>query len=104
MAATAGFLLSLGLVPGQAKDFTAGIVANEMKAEERYPFMAGIVEGLAYARYAANGKDTAAMRCIYDWFYENKERPHEILVAFKRFPDYTAGAVVAAMLTKECGR
>lgn len=104
--AVSGALLvaATGVSPALATDFTAGIVATEMKVGDRYPFMAGIIEGLAYARYARDGnKDTQGMRCIYDWFYENKERPHEILATFRRFADYTPAAVVGAMLVKECG-
>lgn len=86
-----------------ATDFTAGIVATKMAEGDRYPFMAGIVEGLAYARYVKDGNKTDGMKCIYDWFYETKSRPQEILETFKRFSDYTAGAVMAAMVKKECG-
>lgn len=43
------------------------------------------------------------MTCIYDWFYQNDETPQAILTVFKRFPDYTPGAIIAAMLEKECG-
>ncbi|MCO5056968.1 MAG: hypothetical protein M9905_03595 [Rhizobiaceae bacterium] len=96
--------LLLSPVSASATDFTAGIVATEMDERDRYPFMAGIVEGLAYARYAEEGKTTNGMKCIYRWFYDAKSRPQEILAVFKRFPDYTPGAVIAAMMEKECGR
>lgn len=95
----------LAVVPTDAvaTDFTAGIVATKMEEADRYPFMAGIVEGLAYSRYKTDGDKTDGMKCIYDWFYETKNRPQEILDTFKRFPDYTAGAVMTAMVAKECG-
>ena len=86
-----------------AADFTAGVVVTKMSEGDRYPFIAGIVEGLAYARYKKDGDSTDGMKCIYDWFYETKSRPQEILDTFKRFTDYTAGAVIAAMAEKECG-
>lgn len=97
------FCIATGAPSSYATDFTAGIVATKMKEEDRYPFMAVIVEGLAYARYVKDEKDTTGMKCVYDWFYENKKRPIEILATFKRFPDYLPGAVVAAMLEKDCG-
>lgn len=90
-------------VKANASDFTAGVVVTKMAEADRYPFISGIVEGLAYARYKNGGEDTAGMRCIYDWFYEDKNRPEEILETFKRFADYTAGAVLAAMIEKKCG-
>jgi hypothetical protein len=43
------------------------------------------------------------MRCVYDWFYEKDGRTQEILDTFKRFSDYLPGAVIAAMVEKECG-
>lgn len=95
--------LMLSPVGAYASDFTAGIVVTKMAEADRYPFMSGIIEGLAYARYKKDGDKTDGMKCIYDWFYENKARPQEVLDTFKRFPDYTAGAVMAALVEKECG-
>jgi len=86
-----------------AAEFTAGVVVTKMAEADRYPFMSGIIEGLAYARYKKDGDKTDGMKCIYDWFYDNKARPQEILDTFKRFTDYTAGAVMAAMVEKQCG-
>lgn len=60
-------------------------------------------EGLAYARYKKDGDKTDGMKCIYDWLYYKDETPEEIVAAFKRFPDHTPGAVIAAMAAKECG-
>jgi hypothetical protein len=34
-----------------ATDFTARVVMEKMTAEQRYSHLAGVVEGLAYARY-----------------------------------------------------
>lgn len=95
--------LALAPAMANAQDFTAGVVVTKMAEADRYPFMAGIIEGLAYARYKKDGDQTSGMKCIYDWFYETKSRPQEVLDTFKRFPDYTAGAVLAAMTERECG-
>lgn len=86
-----------------ATDFRASRVLNDMSTVERAAYLAGVVEGFAYARYTKDGKQADGMTCIYDWFYQNDETPQAILTVFKRFPDYTPGAIIAAMLEKECG-
>ena len=82
---------------------TAGVVMEKMPALERLAFVAGIVEGLAYARYAKDGKKTEGMGCVYRWFYDKKDRIDDIYQAFNRFKEHLPGAVVAAMVAKECG-
>lgn len=103
--ANAAVALPLAALPvkTEAAEFTAGIVVTKMAEADRYPFISGIIEGLAYARYKKDADDTKGMKCIYNWFYETKGRTEEILETFKKFPDYTAGAVMAAMVEKECG-
>jgi hypothetical protein len=86
-----------------AEDFTAGTVLKDMTDSERYPYVAGVVEGLAYARYQKDGKATDGMGCIYDWFYERDNAITDIYAAFAEFSDFTPGAVVAALVQKECG-
>lgn len=97
-------LASLPLVPAeaQAQDMTAGVIMEKMPSNERYPFVAGIVEGLAYARYARDNKQVAGMGCIYKWFYGKQDRIQDVYQAFNRFKDHTPGAIVAAMVAKEC--
>lgn len=95
--------LMLASMSAGATDFTAGIVMEKMSPDERVVYLSGVVEGLAYARYAKDGKKTDGMKCIYDWFYESKGTVTKIYSAFERFSDYLPGAVVAAMVEKECG-
>jgi hypothetical protein len=89
----------------QAEDFTAGFVMENMDRPERYTYVSGIIEGLAYARYVADGKQAGlGMRCIYEWFYDDStHRQETIYAAFERFPDHTPGAIVAALAEQECG-
>ncbi len=103
-AALAVFLASLPFVPSQARaqDMTAGVIMEKMPQNERYPFVAGIVEGLAYARYARDNKQVTGMGCIYKWFYGKQDRILDVYQAFNRFKDHTPGAIVAAMVAKEC--
>lgn len=74
-----------------------------METEHRFPYATGIVEGLAYARYQRDGKQLAGMKCIYEWGMK-AETVSKIFQAFEAFPDYSPGAVVAAMAEKECGK
>ncbi|GAB5470459.1 MAG: hypothetical protein Kilf2KO_34890 [Rhodospirillales bacterium] len=100
----------LGITPAHADDITAGSVLERMNADERFFFMAGIVEGLAYARYKADGNQTEGMGCIYDWFYRQgtfKDAPMarlQIEEAFARYPNHTPGAVVGALTILRCGQ
>ena len=86
-----------------AEDFTAGVVLDKMSVPERAAYIAGVIEGLAYSRYAKDGQTTAGMGCIYDWYYENDNSIPAIVEAFDKFRDYTPGAVISAMVEKECG-
>ena len=86
-----------------AEDITAGSVMTKLKGEERYAFLAGVTEGLAYGRYVRDGKTTLGMACIYKWFYETDSTVAKIHSAFERFGNHTPGAVMAALAEKECG-
>ena len=88
---------------GHASDFTAGFVMAEMEQSDRFPFVAGIIEGLAYARFVSDDRQTEGMGCIYDWFYDTDGRIMLIYEAFEAFPDHLPGAVVAALLEGDCG-
>lgn len=87
-----------------AQEMTAGVVMEKMPVPERVAFIAGIVEGLAYARYAADNKQTTGMGCIYHWFYGKRGRSLDVEQAFTRFKDHMPGTIVAAMVAKECGK
>ena len=86
-----------------AQEMTAGVILEKMEPKEQVSYMAGIIEGLAYARYEKDGKKTEGMGCIYQWFHNNDKTLGKIDAAFRRFKDYPPGAVIAAMVKKECG-
>lgn len=73
-----------------------------MDGVQRSAYLAGVVEGLAYARYRQDGEATTGMGCIYRWFCQRKETLRDIHAAFERFADHSPGAVIAAMIRKEC--
>lgn len=87
-----------------AEDLSAGTVLERMEPKERYTYVAGIVEGLAYARFVSDGREEEpGMRCIYDWFYGEDGSVETIWSAFARFPDHLPGAVTAALVERRCG-
>lgn len=95
---------SLAAPPTQAQtEFTSGVVLDKMPPGERYTFIAGIIEGLAHARYEADGRDTVGRSCIYRWFYDDKSAIDHIEQAFARFPNRLPGSVVGALIQMRCG-
>jgi hypothetical protein len=104
--AIGGALLAtvLGVLPAQSQtEFTAGVVLDKMSPGERYTFIAGIVEGLAHARYEADGRETAGRSCIYRWFYDDKSAIDHIEQAFGLYRDRLPGSVVGALIQMRCG-
>lgn len=86
-------------------DLSKHSMMGKMKPEEWYPFVAGIVEGIAFHRYTIGNKDTAGMNCVYDWFYKghNGQRTIDVIyAAFGEYPDYPPAAVVAALANRKC--
>lgn len=94
--------MTVGPQVARAEDFTAGVVLEKMDVSERFTFVSGVIEGLAYARFKADGNETAGMGCIYDWFYEDRTSMAQIEEAFARYPDHLPGSVVAALLQLRC--
>lgn len=93
----------LSVQPAIASDFTAEKVMKEMTADQRGAYVAGVVEGLAVARYMKDGKAREGMNCIYGWYYGDKETIHVIYAAFDRYASYTPGAVIDVLAKQKCG-
>lgn len=101
-------VLSLGLLgataSGSAHAQAVGEILPNMETKEQYGYVAGVVEGLAYARYRQDRPDETGMRCIYDWFYEDgTDRWDEITGWFERHADKPAGPLLFVLIEKECG-
>ena len=90
------------ITPASATDFTARVVMEKMPAEQRFPFISGIIEGTAYARYLRDDKRTDGMLCIYNWFYQDPKAIELIYAALDKFGDYTPGAVVGTLADQHC--
>ncbi len=86
-----------------AEEFTAEKVMKTMKPEERHAYMAGIIEGLAIARYNKDGKKKDGMGCIYDFFYKDTQNFTVILDAFDKYPTYPPGSIIDVLTKRKCG-
>lgn len=82
---------------------TARVISEKMTAPERAAFLAGIVEGLAHARYIKDDKATEGRSCIYSWFYDDKSTLPKIHEAFERYPDTLPGRIIGALVATKCG-
>lgn len=95
--------LSLAAQPVAANDFDAAKVMNDMTAQERSAYIAGVIEGLAQARYMKDGKQKAGMDCIYGWYYGDKTTIRLIYDAFDKYPTYPPGTIIDVMVKQKCG-
>lgn len=111
--AVAGALV-LGVNTAFANDnagspMTAGLVMDKMPVRERFSYVAGIVEGLAYARFrkdtaAKGGNDVSGMKCIYDWFYtDNTKTMDTVEAAFRKYADRYPATLLAVLIKRKCG-
>lgn len=88
-----------------AELLTGKIVLDNMNDEQQFAYLSGIVEGLAYARYEAEGKKAdGGMKCIYDWFYRDKQALPLTVEALHKFETKPVNAIVAAMIEQKCGK
>ncbi|WP_395664436.1 hypothetical protein [Methylocella sp.] len=78
-------ILSVMTSSAGATDVTANAVMEKMPADERAPYIAGVVEGVAFGRYLAGGKKVEILDCIYDWFTGKPNAYDTIYVAFGRY-------------------
>lgn len=88
---------------------TAEVVMQEMPTKERYAFIAGIVDGLAYARFRKDSAGTGekvetGSKCIYEWFYAGEGKTALLIEdAFRKYPDYPPSSIVGVMAIRQCG-
>lgn len=108
-AAVAGAMAIAGAQHARADTpMTAGVVLEKMPSNELVVFVAGIVEGLAYARFRQDTKvagknDERGMNCIRNWYHGSDQIILKIQSTFKKYDKYPPWVVVAAMVKKECG-
>lgn len=102
IAATAA--IGLTISPYQAMALTANEVLTNMESGERFSYVSGIVDGLAYARWLAERPNEEGMQCIYGWYYSNDDSVRaRILTWLERHPDKPVDALMYVLIKKECG-
>ncbi|MEM6466214.1 MAG: hypothetical protein AAF679_06895 [Pseudomonadota bacterium] len=75
-----------------------------MTSEQKSAYLAGVVEGLAHARFLGGDRSTDSMGCLYHWYYARENKALEkIFEAFVRYPDQAPGAIVAVLARQSCG-
>lgn len=104
-AFAAALLAGTGFVgANDANAQTADDVLNKMTPEQGSSYLAGIVEGLAQARWQRDRPDETGFKCIYDWYYSDTETIHNRVTQwFGRHPDKAAGALMYVLVKQECG-
>jgi hypothetical protein len=88
----------------RAQGLDADAVLNKMSAPEQTAYLAGVIEGLAYARFLRDSPSITGMQCIYDWFYdENIETGRRINAWLERHLDKPVGPLIYVLVKQECG-
>lgn len=93
-----------GIQVEQAAAFTANEVVNQMTAKERSTYLAGIVDGLAQARFVKDKPDQTGVKCIYNWYYQGGEKNESRITQwFTKHHEKPANALLYVLIKKECG-
>lgn len=95
----------LGLAATQpACALTADDVLNKMDSDQRYFFLAGLIEGMGYARFLREKPETTGSKCIYNWYFEGGEaNKRKIKTWFERHLDKPASTLLYVLVKKDCG-
>jgi len=87
-----------------AQAITADDVLNKMNADQRFGYISGVIEGLAFARWAKDQPDSTGMNCIYDWYYQGgEERSNQVDTWLRKNLDKPVGALLYVLIKKNCG-
>lgn len=89
--------------PASAERLDAGFVALEMEASDRFSFVSGIIEGLAFAATIKDQNEFVQANCIYGWFYEEDGTFDTIMAAFAKFQDRQPAMILNALIQRRCG-
>ncbi len=88
---------------------TAETIMREMPVRDRFIYVSGIVEGLAYARLVRDTEvqgeaDQSGMDCIYRWYFESEGQTHMLIEqAFRQYPEHFPNTLVSVLINRECG-
>ena len=89
--------------PAQA--FTADEVVNSMSERDRWVYLAGVVAGLAQARWISDRPDSTGVKCIYDWYHQGDIDARQATIEqwFSRHPEQEARGLLYVLITTGCG-
>lgn len=88
---------------------TAGSIMDKMELKERYAYINGMVEGMAYARFrkdtlAAGQRTETGSQCIRSWFYAGDGSTYDrIETEFRKNAEHMPSTIIAVLMKKECG-
>jgi len=99
---SAAALLLLVVHASLAFAITAKDVAEKMSKEERFSYLTGLVDMLAYQAVLAGNR--AHAKCVVDKFYDDKRVLQLVYDSLKRFPDKAPEGIVILIMKDECGR
>jgi len=104
------YVIILGMTIGsvnitQASELNAGAVMSKMNTDQRFSYVSGVIEGLAYSRWQRDKPDETGMKCIHNWYYQDKAKRWEstIIPVFERYKDKSVGAILYVLTKKKCG-
>ncbi|MEM8541608.1 MAG: hypothetical protein AAGF25_11705 [Pseudomonadota bacterium] len=88
----------------QDRTFDAGFVMSEMPTKQRFAFVNGVLQGLAYARFRKDRPDEKGMTCIQQWLFSKKsDRWKTVEDAFNKYQDKPPAVLLHLLAKKECG-
>lgn len=88
-----------------AAALTASEISENMSTDEQVAYISGVVEGLAFARWMADDRDTAGSQCIWDWFLHSDQtvRINAQMDWFEQHSDQQVSTLMYALIREECG-
>ena len=104
---SAMILASVAFLAGgkDADALTAKEMTDNMSNDAQFAYISGVVDGLAFARWLADGKEDTGMACIYDWYLgdDQSARLNAQLDWFEANPDQQVSTLMYALIREECG-
>ncbi len=98
--------LCFGCVPAAFADrVTARTIEKELSLTERYAYVTGVIEALAYARYLREKPSRRGMDCITGWYQKTPRIAFwsEFEALTKKHGDQPVSVLIYAMSIDHCG-
>ena len=91
--------------PHQASALTGEEVLTTLSQDQRFGYVTGIIDALAYAQFLEEKPSEKGMKCRLDWFYKDGVESWKIMKKwFENNPSQHAFVVINTILNRECGR